>query len=89
MAVPQNMNAMLDTVNQIPDYLRPENIGNMEPIELRHHRNEYRRIKAVQDANTFDRDGYANDLIPATAFWGSDDLLEELKVEPYSPFGSA
>lgn len=89
MAVPQNMNAMLDTVNQIPDHLRPENIGNMEPIELRHHRNEYRRIKAVQDANTFDRDGYANDLIPATAFWGADDLLEELKVEPYSPFGSA
>jgi hypothetical protein len=87
MAVPQNMNAMLETVSDIPDYLRPENIGKMDPTELRHHRNEYRRMKSARDASSSARDVYTGEMIPAGEFWGTPDLDDDLSIAPYNPFG--
>lgn len=89
MAVPQNMNAMLEAVHEIPDYLKPENIGKMSPGDAFHHKREFRRIQAIQQSHQLDQDGYAADTIPATEFWGEGmgKLDENLEVAPYSPFG--
>ena len=86
MAIPIDPRVLNADPVGTPEYIKTPS-KDADPLTIRHNRNEWSRIKRIQDSHEQGGDGLNTLAVKADEFWANDSLEEHTVGGEYDPFG--